>query len=352
MEDMPDLKEMLREAKRAIEKAGDWAALWNLEIKYLGRKGLVTGFLRSLKDLSLEKRKVLGKRANELKQELQSLFDRRSAVLKEKDIKEKLAREKIDITAPGRKIPRGHLHPVTSLLREAIGIFSSLGFAVAEGPEIETEWYNFEALNIPKHHPARDLWSTLWLKPPSGFKFQDSGSKLLMRTHTSPVQIRFMQSHNPPFHIISPGIVYRYEATDASHEIQFHQIEGLMAGKDISAANFRYVIESFFSRFFRKDVKIRMRPSFFPFVEPGFEVDMSCISCSGRGCPVCKRSGWVEIMGAGMVHPNVFKAAGHNPKELQGFAFGIGFDRLVMMRYKIPDIRLFHSQDLRFIKQF
>jgi len=216
-----------------------------------------------------------------------------------------------------------------------------MGFSIAEGPEMETEWYNFDSLNIPKDHPARDLWDTFYLK-----------NGLLLRTHTSPVQIRYMEKNNPPLKIIAPGSVFRHEATDASHEFEIFQLEGLIVDKDISVANFKAIIQEFYRLFFNKPVKIRLIPSYFPFVEPGFQVDMTCLNCGGKGCPSCGQTGWLEMMGAGMVHPNVLKAAGLVPKGLQGFAFGMGIDRLAMMKYKIPDIRLFRSGDLRFLKQF
>jgi len=219
-----------------------------------------------------------------------------------------------------------------------------MGFSVVEGPEIETEWYNFNALNFPKDHPARDAVDTFWLK---GDKI-----KLLLRTHTSPVQVRHMEKNNPPLRIIIPGRVFRHEATDASHEINFYHIEGLMVDKSVSAANFKAIIQEFFQRFFEKPVKIRLIHSFFPFVEPGFQVDMTCLNCGGKGCSACQKTGWMEMMGAGMVHPQVFKNSGLNPKFWQGFAFGMGLDRLAMMKYKINDIRLFYSGDLRFLQQF
>lgn len=239
-----------------------------------------------------------------------------------------------------------------------------MGFSVVEGPELESEWYNFDALNIPANHPARDMWDTFWIKDPKGiqntkYKIQ----KLLLRTHTSPVQIRYMESHNPPLRIIAPGRIFRYEATDATHEINFYQLEGLMIGKDVSTRSFKGVIQEFYQRFFGKPVHIRLRPSYFPFTEPSFEVDMSCVLCDGKGftlsegselkgCASCGQDGWLEMMGAGMVHPNVFKAVGYVPGEWQGFAFGMGLDRLAMMKYKINDIRLLYSGDLRFLQQF
>jgi phenylalanyl-tRNA synthetase alpha chain len=241
------------------------------------------------------------------------------------------------------------------------GFFPALGFATVEGPEIETEFYNFDALNIPPDHPARDMWDTFWIRQ-DGEQWtltEDINSpnphpagKLLLRTHTSPVQVRYMEMHHPPLRIIVPGRVYRYEATDASHEMQFHQLEGLMVGADVSVANFKHVMHSFFSQFFGTSAQIRLRPSYFTFTAPSIEMDVSCVICKGKGCSVCKKTGWLELGGAGMVHPKVFKAVGYNPKEVQGFAFGIGFNRMVMMRYKIPDVRLFNSGDLRFLKQF
>ena len=235
----------------------------------------------------------------------------------------------VDVTIPGKKIERGHLHPLSLVQKKATDIFSSMGFEVADGPEIETEHYNFDALNIPANHPARDLWDTFWLK-----------DGRLLRTHTSPVQIHYMEKNNPPFRIIVPGRCFRYEATDATHEVQFYQLEGLMIGKKISLANLKAVMETFFKEFFGNDIEIRLRPGFFPFVEPGVEVDMKF------------KGKWIEILGAGMVHPNVLKGMKIDPNKWQGFAFGMGIDRLAMIKYKIDDIRLFYSGDLRFIKQF
>jgi len=257
------------------------------------------------------------------------------------DLKKK--REWIDVTIPGKKPETGHLHPLTQVKREIMSIFQSMGFEVVSGPEIESEWYNFDALNVPKDHPARDAWNTLWLR-------QDS--KLLLRAHTSPVQARYMEKHNPPLRIIVPGKVFRYEATDPSHEFQFYQVEGLMVDRYINVSNLKAVVKEFFKRFFRKNVEIRFRPDYFPFTEPSFEIAMTCLACRGKGCSVCKKTGWLEVAGAGMVHPNVFKAVGYNPKNWQGWAFGFGWDRLTMMKYRIPDIRLFNSGDLRFLKQF
>jgi len=314
------------EAEKAIDKASDLKALNDVFKQYLGKKGELTQILRSLEKLPKAKRVKVGKQANELKKFFEEkIKEKKSSFAEAPEDKE----EWIDVTAPGRRPVLGHLHPLTLVKRKAEEIFENMGFSVVEGPEMETEWYNFDALNIPKDHPARDLWDTLYLK-----------NGLLLRAHTSPVQIRYVEKNNPPLRIIVPGRVFRYEATDASHEVNFYQIEGLMVGRDISAANFKAIIQEFFRRFFGKPVDIRVRPSYFPFVEPGFEVDM-------KG-----EKGWLEMIGAGMVHPNVLKNAGLIPKNWQGFAFGMGMDRLAMMKYKINDIRLFYSGDLRFLKQF
>lgn len=240
----------------------------------------------------------------------------------------------------------GHIHPINLVINDIVKIFSEIGFTLTDGPELETEYYNFDVLNIPKDHPARDMWDTFWLKPENARK--------LLRTHTSPVQARYMEKNKPPIAIIAPGKTFRHEATDATHEAQFHQCEGLMIGKDISLATLKSALNVFFDRFFGKDVNIRFRPSFFPFVEPGVEIDVSCFKCDGgqKGCPVCKGGGWVEIAGAGMVHPKVLNDVGINPNEWRGFAFGVGVDRLAMLKYGIDDIRLFYSGDLRLVNQF
>ena len=262
----------------------------------------------------------------------------------------KCKKEKIDVTRPGKKITTGHLHPLTLVQREVLEIFQSMGFSVVLGPELETEWYNFDALNIPKDHPARDMWDTFWLKPECQMSNVKS-QKFLLRTHTSPVQIRYMEKYNPPLRIVVPGRCFRHEATDASHDIQFYQLEGLMVDENVSAANFRAIIEEFLRRFFKEPVEIRLRPSYFPFTEPSFEIDVK-INSKVKSQKSKLLKDWTELLGAGMVHPKVFEAAGLNPKEWQGFAFGVGLDRLAMLRYKINDIRLFYSGDLRFLNQF
>ena len=238
----------------------------------------------------------------------------------------------------------GHIHPISQTITRMVDIFTKLGFAVAEGPEIETEYYNFDALNVPKDHPARDMWDTFWLKPRS------LGN--LLRTHTSPVQIHYMESHRPPLRIIVPGKTYRYEATDATHEAQFHQLEGLAIDRDLSIAHMKSLLALFFKDLFGKDIETRFRPSYFPFVEPGVEIDITCFKCDGEGCGMCKQTGWIEIMGAGMVHPYVLNAVGIDSREFQGFAFGMGIDRLALLKHKIDDVRRFYNGDLRFVNQF
>jgi phenylalanyl-tRNA synthetase alpha chain len=336
-----NLKLLKNQVKKEIEKAKDLKELNEIFKKYLGKKGQLTQVLRSLEKLPKAKRVKIGQEANRLKNSLKIKFDQKAQNLKEKARKEAEEKEWIDITAPGKKPVTGHLHPLTQVKRKTEEIFQAMGFSVVVGPEIETEWYNFDALNIPEEHPARDLWDTFYLK--NGF---------LLRTHTTPVDVRNMEKNQPPLRIIIPGRIFRHEATDASHETNFYQLDGLMVGKDISVANFKATIQEFFRRFFEKPVEIRMRPGYFPFTEPSFEVDMNCLNCNGKGCPACSQSGWMEMIGAGMVHPAVFKNSGLNPKNWQGWAFGMGLDRLTMMKYKINDIRLFYSGDLRFLKQF
>ena len=336
-----DPQGLKKEAEKEIEKSQDLKELDRVFKRYLGKQGQLTQILRSLGKMPKAKRIKAGKEANKVKNTLKVKFDQKVQKIKKELKREVKVGEWIDITVPGKKPIFGHLHPLTQTKKRVEEIFQLMGFSVVEGLEVETEWYNFDALNIPKNHPARDLWDTIYLE----------GGNLL-RTHTSPMQIRYMEKNQPPLRIIIPGRVFRREATDASHEINFYQIEGLMVDKNISIGNFKAIIEEFFRRFFEKPVEIRLRPGFFPFVEPGFEVDMSCLVCGGKGCSTCQKTGWMEMLGAGMVHPNVFKNAGLNPKAWQGFAFGTGMDRLAMMKYKINDIRLFYSGDLRFLNQF
>ncbi len=295
---------------------------------YLGRKGEVTTALRSLGEKSLEEKKLLGPEIQALKRDLETAYERREKFVRgTKD-----ADRRIDVTMPGIRPDAGHQHPLTRTIGDIRRIFGGMGFGTVEGPELETEGYNFDKLNFPKNHPARDMQDTLWVSAPKG---------LLMRTHTSPVQARYMEKNLPPFQIIVPGRVFRNEATDASHEANFYQFEGLMVGEDVSLANFKYVIGEFARQFFEKDIDMRMRPSFFPFTEPSVEIDIRI----GHGP-------WLEMMGGGMVHPNVFKAVDYDPASVRGFAFGGGLDRWAMVKYGIPDVRLFYGNDARFLRQF
>ena len=335
------LKTLKIEAEKAINRAQDLRVLNDVFKQYLGKKGELTQILRSLEKMPKAKRIKISKEANALKNSLRIKFDQKARELKVKTQQEAEEKEWIDVTAPGKRPVLGHLHPLTQVRRKTEEIFQAMGFSVIEGPEMETEWYNFDALNIPKDHPARDAWDTFYLE-----------NNLLLRTHTTPVDVRYMEKNNPPLKIITIDRCFRHEATDASHETNFYQIDGLMVGKDISVANFKAMIQEFFQKFFEKPVEIRIRPSYFPFTEPSFEVDMTCLVCGGKGCSACQKTGWMEMLGAGMMHPNVFKNAGLNPKNWQGWAFGMGFDRLTMMKYKITDIRLFYSGDLRFLQQF
>jgi phenylalanyl-tRNA synthetase alpha chain len=360
------LKEKIEKIKEAalvaVENAKTVEEVLQLEIQFLGRKSEFVGILRQLKDVSPEEKKEVGQLANAVKVEIQTLLDQ-----KKKNLASTFdaAAEKIDVTVPAVKLRRGHLHPLTQIQNEIEDIFTSMGFEIADGPEVEDEFHNFDALNMPKDHPARDMQDTFWLRSQtSADKTQTKadnrqndteekkGERILLRTHTSNVQIRYMETHEPPFRIIAPGRIYRNEAGDSTHEHTFHQFEALVVGDDINVGNFKFVAQQFFSKFFKKDIQIRIRPSFFPFTEPSFEFDISCTVCGGKGCSACKNAGWLEIGGAGMVNQNVFVAAGYPRNKYQGFAWGFGVERLAMMKYKISDIRLFHSGDLRFIKQF
>jgi len=329
------------EALEAIAGVESIGLLDELKIKYLGRKSEFGMLMRELKNVSAEERKEVGMLANVAKKEIEDAFAQTENELRKGSFD--FAAEKIDVTIPAHKKQRGHLHPLTKIQNEIEDIFTSMGFEIADGPEVETEFYNFDALNVPKDHPARDMQDTFWI---------DNKKGVLARTHTSNVQIRYMEKHTPPFRIIAPGRIFRNESTDATHEHTFHQFEALVVGDDISAANFKFIAQEFFSRFFGKKIEVRLRPSFFPFVEPGFEFDISCTVCGGKGCKSCKGGGWLEIGGAGMVNQNVFVACGYPRNKYQGFAWGFGLERLAMMKYKIDDIRLFHSGDLRFIQQF
>lgn len=354
--DISDLDKIKEGAAAEIEAAPGQKELDAVGKKYLDKDGILGEFFKSLGSLSKEERQQAGVKANQIKQEIVAFFDNKAARIKEKELAQAGQNDWIDVTLPGIDPGIGHLHPLTFVERRITEIFHGMGFEIVESPEAENEWYNFDALNVPKDHPARDVFDTLFLSDGS-----------MLRPHTSPGQVRYMEKSQPPLRIIAPGRVYRRDAVDASHTPNFHQIEGLMVDKDISVANFKAIIDEFFKQFFcdseaecaigakagiAADENIRLRPSFFPFTEPSFEVDLKCVHCRGLGCPACKGTTWMEIMGAGMVHPNVLKNAGLNPQFWQGFAFGIGIDRLAMIKYKINDIRLLYGGDMRFLEQF
>lgn len=340
------IAEIVGEGKRVFSEAKDRDAIDVAEVRFLGRKSGLVEILRSLKDLSAEEKRTVGPLAQGARKELtEALSAARDRIEREGRDWEA---ERIDVTAPGAEDPLGHLHPITTMIGEIEDIFSRLGFEVVSGPELETEFYNFDALNVPADHPARDMQDTFWIES-DGFD-----ARRLLRTHTSPVQVRYMETHEPPFRIIVPGRTFRNEATDASHEHTFHQFESLVVGEagEVTVGHFKHLGETFFSEFFGRKVEVRLRPSYFPFVEPGFEFDISCVLCGGEGCSACKRTGWLEVGGAGMVQQKVFEAAGYPRGKYQGFAWGFGLERLLMMKRRIPDIRLLTGGDLRFVRQF
>ena len=335
-----DIKNIKQEAEESIKRAENLDDLDLAFRKYLGREsGELTKILRGLKNLPLEERSKIGTLANETKNEINAMIEEKRSGLGGQKKSGKI----IDFTLPGKKIEYGHLHPLTQVRNEVTEIFHSMGFEILEGLEVETDYYNFEALNIPSWHPARDIQDTFYI---------ESKDNLLLRTHTSPVQIRAMQKYGAPFRGVVPGRCFRNEATDASHEHTFYQMEGLMIDKDISISNLIAVMKELLAGIFKREVKVRLRPGYFPFVEPGFELDIQCLICGGKGCPVCKQNGWVEILPCGLVHPNVLKAGGIDPQKWSSFAFGLGLTRLVMMKYGIDDIRLMQSGDMRFLNQF
>ncbi len=325
-----------------IKEAVNSAEVEELRVKLLGKKGELTEMLKDLKNMDIEERKQFGQKANALKTELTEIIEGKFKELSVKDLKKSLSSgSNFDISLPGTNFKLGSLHPVTIVQKEIERIFTGMGFNIVDGPEAEEEFFNFEALNIPKHHPARDMQDTYWL---------ENGS--LLRTHTSPCQVRAMQKYGAPLKVIAPGRCFRNESTDASHENTFFQLEGMMIDKNVSIANLIYVMKLLLSEVFQRDVKIRLRPGFFPFVEPGFELDLNCMICGGKGCPTCKHSGWIELLPCGMVHPNVLRYGGIDPEEYTGFAFGLGLTRLAMMKYGISDIRVLNSGDLRAMEQF
>lgn len=335
-----------------LKQVKDSESLKDLEVKYLGRKGEFTKYLRQITELSTEQRKEIGQLANQTKQELVKKFSELRAIIEgEKN------EDFVDVTLPGQKISGGNLHPLTIVQQELEDLFSSMGFLVLDGPELESDYYNFESLNIPADHPARDMQDTFYVEEPGGERGRErarEGEKtdLVMRTHTSPMQVRAMQKYGAPLRCVVPGRAFRCEALDACHEHTFYQMEGLMIGRDISLINLISVMKELINGIFKKEMKTRVRPGYFPFVEPGIEMDINCTICGGEGCPSCKYSGWLELMPAGMIHPNVLKYGGIDSSKNSGFAFGLGMTRLLMMKYNIEDIRLIQGGDLRFLKQF
>ncbi|HEC13787.1 MAG TPA: phenylalanine--tRNA ligase subunit alpha [Acidiferrobacteraceae bacterium] len=335
-----ELDSVLEQVMGELADAKDLTSLEALRVKLLGKKGVLTAQLQQLGKLPPEQRPAAGQQINQAKKKFQDALEGRRSQLESSALEQKLAAQGLDVTLPGRNGQTGGLHPITRTLRRLESLFTHMGFKVADGPEIEDDFHNFEALNIPPDHPARAMHDTFYL--PDGH---------LLRTHTSPVQVRFMQTHEPPFQIIAPGRVYRCDS-DVTHTPMFHQIEGLVVGEDVSFAQLKGVIIDFLEKFFESELKVRFRPSFFPFTEPSAEVDISCVMCSGKGCRICSRTGWLEVLGCGMVHPNVFRHCGIDGDKYSAFAFGLGVERLTMLRYGVDDLRLFFENDLQFLKQF
>ena len=337
---MENLEPLANEARAAIAAATDSATLEQLRVDYLGKKGQLTGLLKGLGKLSAEERPAAGALINVVKQELQDLIGARKATLASAAVEAKLAQETLDVTLPGRGQTTGGVHPVTRTIERMEDFFRDIGFEVVEGPEIEDDYHNFEALNIPAHHPARAMHDTFYVD-----------DHTVLRTHTSPVQVRVMESREPPLRIVCPGRVYRCDS-DLTHSPMFHQVEGLLIDEHSSFADLKGLIEDFLRVFFERELAVRFRPSYFPFTEPSAEVDIQCVNCSGQGCRVCSQTGWIEVMGCGMVHPKVFEFSGIDTEKYSGFAFGMGVERLAMLRYGVNDLRLFFDNDLRFLEQF
>ena len=334
------LLQLEKDALGAINSAKGKEAVLELKIKYLGRKGELALLTRELGKLTPEERPVAGELINRVKGSIEERIGSLLSGFITNEKEEKLRAEKVDVTLPGRYLPPGKRHPITQLMDEITRIFLVMGFEVAEGPEVETDYYNFEALNMPKNHPARDMQDTLYIS-----------DDILLRTHTSPVQIRVMLDRKPPLRVIAPGKVYRRDS-DITHTPMFHQVEGFMVDESITFGDLKGVLSTFLHHLFKKDMAVRFRPSFFPFTEPSAEVDIQCVICNGRGCRVCKGGGWLEILGAGMIHPMVFKSVGYDAERFTGFAFGLGIERIAMLKFGIDDIRLFFENDVRFLKQF
>jgi phenylalanyl-tRNA synthetase alpha chain len=334
------LESLQTTAEKEFLAAENQEVLANIRVKYLGKKSQVSQSMKLLSQLSPEHRPVAGKAINDVKKFLQDLYLSRERQFGEEEKQRKLLEERIDVTLPGRRLSLGKKHPLTQITEEAQAIFSGLGFAIAEGPEVELDYYNFEALNFPKDHPSRDMQDTFFVT-----------DDVVLRTHTSPVQIRMMEKMSPPVRFIAPGKVYRHDA-DISHSPMFHQIEGVFVDTDVTMADLKGVLELFVHEMFGAGTKLRFRPSFFPFTEPSAEVDISCVMCKGKGCRVCSQTGWLEILGSGMIDPNVFAYVNYDPEEYSGYAFGMGVERIAMLKFGIDDIRLFFENDMRFLEQF
>ncbi len=335
-----ELEGILQKALAEISPASTEEALQEIRVKYLGKKGALTAIMKGIGALAPEDRPAFGQVVNNVRGQLEERLDAVLAAVRNAKKVESLQRERLDVTLPGRQRPIGSKHPITLVTEEIAGIFAGLGFQVAEGPEIELDYYNFEALNFPKDHPARDMQDTFFVD-----------DNVLLRTHTSPVQVRTMLTHAPPVRIIAPGTVYRCDS-DATHSPMFHQVEGLMVDKGITFGDLKGILTIFVTQFFGKGTGVRLRPSFFPFTEPSAEVDIACVICRGKGCRVCKNTGWLEILGAGMVDPEVYRHVHYDPESISGFAFGMGIERIAMLKYGINDMRLLFENDLRFLRQF
>lgn len=337
---MADSETLLAEALQAIERAGDEKSLDALRVQYLGKKGSFTDLLKSLGQLPAEKRPVAGEKINQAKKSLQQAIESRKGDLVSAALDARLNAERLDVTLPGRRQSKGGLHPITITIERIKSIFAAAGYDVAEGPEIEDDYHNFEALNIPAHHPARAMHDTFYVSPGT-----------VLRTHTSPVQVHVMENGEPPFRMICPGRVYRCDS-DLTHTPMFHQVEGLLVDERVSMADLKGTVVEFLQAYFEADMPVRFRPSYFPFTEPSAEVDMGCVSCGGKGCRICSHTGWLEVMGCGMVHPRVLQMSGVDTERFSGFAFGMGVERLAMLRYGVSDLRLYFENDIRFLQQF
>ncbi|MGZ8481260.1 MAG: phenylalanine--tRNA ligase subunit alpha [Candidatus Limnocylindria bacterium] len=343
------------EALARLATAGDSEAVERLRAELLGRSGRLTALLKQLGAVPADQRPALGKRANEVRRELEGAIDARMSEMRGGDLEARLESEALDMSAPGRPVRIGHLHPVQTLMRDLRELFHAYGFEVFEGPEVETEEFNFELLNIGVDHPSRDLWDTLYVAEPGSVEAGEgrpASDGTILRTHTSPVQVRAMRALEPPIRVLAPGRCFRYEAVDASHGFEFFQLEGLVIDRDTSLADLKGMLEEIARALYGRDVRTRFRPGYYPFTEPSVAFDIGCLVCGGSGCAACGRSGWMTILGAGMVHPTVIRNGGHDPDEFQGYAFGMGPDRMAMLRHGIGDIRLLFSADLRFVTQF